>query len=396
MLPAHLLPTKPANVKVILGPAPTWDGGTEHQEYEIEGGPHSWNLQLRDQLAPGQLTPAETEGRNVVKDMSPHEVLVPNTLRWRKQAQKNTIRGWGGDTTRSSCQFWLCLNWGKASNKKTRCGGLQAVKDQLWRELELPGFVPLPSREVVGTLKVAFSLGEKTKPATGAHLTLQEGPGKGERSMWCWGSAKRLCMMGDKERSVGAAIPQVWEDTQAKQSMSVAFWQAEDVLQNIHNFLLLLFLSFICHGNREGFGQVQLSGRSPSLVGTQPLTAQEMIYIPWWGGAAACIPVAASTAGCQAHTPSATIPILHLSTEVFRGSGYPHVLKCHKLIPSLTVPGRYSLSSVCQQGHHLVKQHEIWLWRWEGNCRETCQNTMSDKQHLTASPNRKMGIPGKV
>lgn len=61
MLPLHLDPTKPTSVKVILGPAATWDGGIEHQEYEIQGGPHSWSLQLRDQLAPGQLIPGETQ-----------------------------------------------------------------------------------------------------------------------------------------------------------------------------------------------------------------------------------------------------------------------------------------------------------------------------------------------
>lgn len=74
---------------------------------------------------------------------------------------------------------WLCLNWGKASNKKTRRAGLQAVKDQLWRESGLPGFAPLPSRELVGTLKVAFSLGEQTKPATRSSFDLPWGARKG-------------------------------------------------------------------------------------------------------------------------------------------------------------------------------------------------------------------------
>lgn len=158
-----------------------------------------------DQLAPRQVTPAETESRNVVKDMGHHEVLVPDTLRWRKQAQKN-IR-MRGDTTRSFCQFWLCLNWGKASNKKTWCAGLQAVEDQLWRELGLTGFVPLPSREVAGTLKVAFSLGEQSLPP-GAHLTLQEGSGKGRGACDAEYQLKGFAQGGTRRAQYGAAIPQ--------------------------------------------------------------------------------------------------------------------------------------------------------------------------------------------
>ena len=68
------------------------------------------------------------------------------------------------------------------------------------------------------------------------------------------------------------------------------------------------------------------------------------------------------------------------------------MLKCHKLVPSLAVPSRRSLSRACLQGQHLVKKREIWLQRWGGKCGETCQKAIADKQHLTTSPNRKMRI----
>lgn len=100
-LPAHLLLTKPASLKVILGAASTRTGGTEGPWYETQQGPYSQNPQVRDQRAWGQLSPAKAECRWVKGHESPQGTRSLCTK--VEQGSTKDPQGWfGGDSWRPS------------------------------------------------------------------------------------------------------------------------------------------------------------------------------------------------------------------------------------------------------------------------------------------------------
>lgn len=161
--------------------------------------------------------------------------------------------------------------------------------------------------------KLPFPWDNKQSLPPGAHLTLHEEPGKRERSTWCWGSAKRPCMRGDMERLVWSSHP-LGVGGHPGWAVDVCCFLAGRCPVKHFSFV---FLSFVRHEHREGCAEVQLSGMSPSLVGTQPLTEQAMIYTPWWRGAAAWVPVAA-----QRYLGVVDTPIFSSATKSSPASQY--------------------------------------------------------------------------
>lgn len=207
VLPAHLLPTKPASLKVILGPASTLNGSTEHQQYETRYGPYSRNLQFMDQSAQGQLITTKTEGRHVFKDTRPREVLAPDALKWSKGPQKTHVRRIWGWCPEALPPILAVPSWRQSFQREsTVCSNFRPPKTSHGGRLGLQPLPLSPAERQQGPRKLPLPWADRQGLPPRAQLACRVGLGKGRGAGDGGDRLKGIAWGGTRRVPQGAAL----------------------------------------------------------------------------------------------------------------------------------------------------------------------------------------------
>lgn len=227
----------------------------------------------------------------------------------------------GGDTTRSFSQFWLCLNWGKASKKKTWCAGLQAVKTSHGGSQGCQALSLSPAERLWTAQNLPFGITDK---ACNQELIWpsMRGLERGRGAFDAGDQLKGFAWGGTRRVQYGAAIPL---DVGGHPGWAVDTYHllaGRRTAFNTHTFLLLFFLSFVM-GVGRAVVRCSFQGEPHPWWALSPwLLNHREWFTP--RGEEGLLPESLWQRALlgPGHTHPA-LPIPHLSTEVLRGSGYP-------------------------------------------------------------------------